>query len=142
MNPSYQRVVVRIQAKFYPQYDENQYKKQLNEDITRLLSPWAFDNTEDITFDLQLHRSTLIEYMENLPYVDYLGELDMALLPVGMEEAEDPSDPAYQASLKFLSKVAPASPRHILVSAKDHIISTDVRSCTNPIIIEAETCRY
>lgn len=141
INPEYEKVVVKLSVKFYPEFDENFYKKQLNEDISKFLSPWAFDTSQDILFGIELHRSTVIDYIEKLHYVDYLAELEMAKLD-DPKEPENPNDPTYQATLKFLPVVSPSNPKRILVSVKNHIISTDIKTCKNPIIQPAETCHY
>ncbi|TPG45287.1 baseplate J/gp47 family protein [Flavobacterium pectinovorum] len=140
INPEYEKVIVKSSVKFYPEYDENFYKKQLNEDISKFLSPWAFDTSQDILFGIELHRSTVIDYIEKLYYVDYLAELEMAKLD-DITEPENPNDAVY-AALKFLPIVSPSNPKRILVSVKNHIISTDIKTCKEPIIQAPEKCQY
>jgi hypothetical protein len=140
INPEYEKMIVKSSVKFYPEYDENFYKKQLNEDISKFLSPWAFDTSQDILFGIELHRSTVIDYIEKLYYVDYLAELEMAKLD-DITEPENPKDAVY-ADLKFLPIVSPSNPKRILVSVKNHIISTDIKTCKEPIIQAPEKCQY
>ncbi|CAI2766912.1 baseplate J/gp47 family protein [Flavobacterium collinsii] len=141
INPEYEKVIIKLNVKFYPEYDENFYKKQLNQDITKFLSPWAFDTTQDILFGIELHRSTIIDYIEKLYYVDYLAELEMAKLKDNTE-SENPSDPAYLATLEFLSVLSPSNPKRILVSVKNHIISTEIKTCKISNTQSEETCQY
>ena len=63
---------MELEVQFYEGFDEIFYSKQLEIDITKFLSPWAFDSNETIVFGVDLHKSVLIDYMEKLPYVDYL----------------------------------------------------------------------
>lgn len=112
-NPDYEEVTVALKVKFHEGYDESFYKKQLNEDITRLLSPWAFEQTAEIRFGVTLHRSTVINWIEKLGYVDYVA--DVTLQKGG------------EISTK---SVSPESPKAILVSARQHQIDTDIKSCT------------
>ncbi|MBQ4805309.1 baseplate J/gp47 family protein [Aquimarina sp. MMG015] len=142
MNPQYEQVLIRLNVKFYEQYDENFYQKQLNEDLVKFLSPWAFDTSQEIVFGIELNRSTLIDYVEKLFYVDYLSELEMAKHPDGVEVPENPKDEDYLEQLEFVQVLSPTSPKHILVSAKNHLISTDIKVCDPIIIEEAETCQY
>jgi hypothetical protein len=141
INPEYEKVIIKLNVRFYAQYDENFYKKQLNEDITKFLSPWAFDTTQDILFGIELHRSTIIDYIEKLYYVDYLAELEMAKLKDNTE-SENPSDITYQATLDFLPVLSPSNPKRILVSVKNHIISTKINSCKKPNFQSEESCQY
>ncbi|MBD8489283.1 baseplate J/gp47 family protein [Echinicola sp. CAU 1574] len=142
INPQYEKVVVKLGVKFYQQYDENFYKGQLNEDLTKFLSPWAFDNTQDITFGTELHNSILIDYVEKLYYVDYLEELELAKLPNEIEIPEDPTSISYLNQLDFGPILKPESPKHILVSAKKHSIFTNIKNCSETSIEESETCQY
>jgi len=137
INPEYEKVVVKVSVKFYEEYDANFYKKQLNEDISKFLSPWAFDTSQDILFGIELHRSTVIDYIEKLYYVDYLAELEMAK----PEDNTEPENPNYQ-ELDFLPVVSPSNPKRILVSVKNHIISTEIKTCKQPIIQAPEKCQY
>ncbi|MEN2399251.1 baseplate J/gp47 family protein [Flavobacterium sp. MC2016-06] len=138
INPEYEKVVIKLNVKFYPEYDENFYKKQLNEDISKFLSPWAFDTSKDILFGIELHRSTVIDYVEKLYYVDYLAELEMAKLKDDTE-SENSND---LTALEFLPVVSPSNPKRILVSVKDHIISTEIKTCKEPNIQPKEICQY
>ncbi|MGS2764499.1 baseplate J/gp47 family protein [Sinomicrobium sp. M5D2P9] len=125
INPLYEQVKVDLKVKFHPGRDENFYKKQLNKDITRLLSPWAFDRSEGIEFGLSLRQSVLVHYMEKLDYVDYLQDVRLF------------KDGEIQKNI-----VSPSGPAAILVSARTHTINTDdIKTCANTIIEKQETCQ-
>ena len=123
INPDYEEVTVDLKVKFHKGFDENYYKNVLNDDITKLLSPWAFEKTAGIQFGVILHRSVVINYIEKLEYVDYLENVKLT-----------------KGSETGLKNVSPSSPRAILVSAKEHVISTDVKGCETVIETE-ETCQ-
>jgi hypothetical protein len=110
INPNYEEVTIGLEAKFYEGYDENFYKEQLKTDITKFLSPWAFDDTKEVTFGIMLHKSVLIDYIEKLPYVDYLQNVTM----------NGDAD---------IYKIVPTDPKSILVSAKEHSVSTVLTTC-------------
>ena len=112
-NPDYEEVTVELKVKFHDGFDESFYKKQLNEDITRLLSPWAFERSAEIRFGVTLHRSTVINWIEKLGYVDYVAD-------VKLQKGGETST----------KSVSPESPKAILVSARQHRIDTDIKSCT------------
>ncbi len=123
INPDYEEVTVELKVKFHKGFDENYYAKVLNKDITKLLSPWAFEKSASIEFGITLHRSALINYVEMLEYVDYIE--DVKLIKGGEIS---------------ITNVAPSSPTVILVSAKEHAISTKVSACNGVTEIE-ETCQ-
>ncbi len=122
INPDYEEVKVSLKVRFYPQFDEALYIDQLNEDITRFLSPWAFAEREMINFGGKLYLSVLIDYIEELPYVDYLQDVKLYQKGTASTVAE------------------PSSPKAILVSAKRHEISTAIYSCSTPNT-ETEKCQ-
>jgi hypothetical protein len=123
INPSYEEVTVDLKVKFHEGFDENYYLKVLNEDITRLLSPWAFEKSAAIEFGVELHRSFVINYIEKLKYVDYVE--DVKILK-GTEVS--------------LTNVSPSCPKAILVSAKQHKLSAAVKSC-KAIAVTEEKCQ-
>ncbi len=149
INPDYEKVIIKLDVKFYPQYDENFYKKQLNEDLIKFLSPWAFDTSKQIIFGVELQRSIVIEYIENLYYVDFLSQLEMAIYIDKKTNKDQPKpleDTANNVAnvnlLDFLNTLSPSSPKNILVSVKNHIIGTNIKTCKEPIPEQPEKCRY
>lgn len=145
INPDYEKVIIKLNVKFHQQYDENFYKKQLNEDLIKFLSPWAFDTSKQIIFGVELQRSIIIEYIENLDYVDYLSTLEMAIYidKKTNEKLEDTEkNEANVRLLNFLTTLSPSSPKNILVSVKNHIISTNIETCKKIIPEEPEKCLY
>ncbi len=122
INPNYEEVAIGLEVKFFEGYDENFYKEQLKTDITKFLSPWAFDDTKEVTFGIMLHKSVLIDYIEKLPYVDYLQNVTM-------------NDDAN------VYKIVPSDPKSILVSAKEHSISTVLTTCKGTKTIIEPVCQ-
>ena len=104
INPDYEEVMVELKVKFHKDFDKNYYKKVLIKDITKLLSPWAFEDSARLEFGITMHRSSVINYIENLEYVDYLEDVKLI--------KENNSS----------KNVEPSSPTAILVSAKDHTV--------------------
>lgn len=149
INPDYEKVIIKLKVKFYEKYDENFYKKQLNEDLIKFLSPWAFDTSKQIIFGVELQRSIVIEYIENLYYVDFISMLEMAIYidkktnkeqPNPLEDTEN--NEGNVNLLDFLTTLSPSSPKNILVSVKNHIISTNIITCKTPTSEEPEKCQY
>lgn len=111
INPEYEPVEISLKVRFHAGFDENYYKKVLQEDITKLLSPWAFERNIDLNFGTELHKSIVISYIEKLNYVDYIAELKM------------------KHNGEFKPAVAPSGPKSILVSAKEHPVDIQPAVC-------------
>lgn len=121
-NPEYEEVTVELKVKFRKGFDESFYLKKLNEDITRLLSPWAFKETAKIEFGTTLHRSTLIHYIEKLQYVDYVEDVKM------------------KKGGELFTLVSPETPIAILVSARQHKLTLASETCKETVETE-EICQ-
>lgn len=122
-NPEYEELTVKVLVRFYDQYDESLYSQQLKNDITRLLSPWAFDEEEQVEFGVTLHKSVLVDYLEELYYVDYLDSVKMFLGATEIQTYE------------------PSTPRSILVSSNEHVVEIASPACTSSQTNSVEECQ-
>lgn len=112
INPNYKEAKVQATVKIFEKYDEVFYMKQLDEDIKKYISPWAFTDSKDIDFNVQLNINHLINYLEQMYYVDYIDEIKILVNNVVQK--------------KSLIEVDPKS---ILVSAKQHKITIAEQVC-------------
>jgi hypothetical protein len=112
INPNYKEAKVRTKVKFYDQYDHVFYSKQLDEDIKKFISPWAFADAKEVVFDVKLNVNQLVNYLEQLYYVDYIDDLKITVNNV--------------LQTKSLIEVDPKS---ILVSAKKHEVDIPKQAC-------------
>ena len=69
--------MIDCEVGFIDQLRVGQYKKQLNEDLKKLLSPWAYDDQNSITFSDVMYRSQILLYIENRPYINYVSQLNI-----------------------------------------------------------------
>lgn len=112
INPNYLEAAVKIKVKFYEEYDDAFYSRQLDEDIKKYISPWAFGDFEAVSFNVTLNVNQLINYLEQLYYVDYIDELKVYV--------------NNELQTKYLIEVDPKS---ILVSAKQHNVTIAEQVC-------------
>lgn len=107
-NPEYEEIEINAKVKFKGG-DKGFSARQLNQELIRFLTPWAFDTHSDIHFDAGVHLSRIIAFAEQLPYVDYLEHFSMRQKTEG-------------GILTNASQAFPSNSRAILVSAKKHNI--------------------
>lgn len=112
INPNYKEAKIQTTVKIFENFDEVFYMKQLDEDIKKYISPWAFTDSKDIDFNVELNVNHLINYLEQLYYVDYIDEIKILVNDVIQK--------------KSLIEVDPKS---ILVSAKQHQITIAEQIC-------------
>ncbi|MEP7377636.1 MAG: carboxypeptidase-like regulatory domain-containing protein [Chitinophagaceae bacterium] len=78
-NPVYEQVLVFFRVKFYPQYDIGYYIKDLNNEIVHFLTPWAFDEKADVKFGQKIYASSIINFIEEKKYVDFITDFIMVV---------------------------------------------------------------
>ena len=81
VNPVYEPLRLSFNVGFHPGYDEGFYGRKLHQQIQEFLSPWAFESHESygrgLAFGGELHKSTLLKFVEDLPYVDFVNDFTM-----------------------------------------------------------------
>jgi len=117
INPDYEEVKVTLNVQFNIGYDQNFYTTQLEEDIKKYLSPWAYKETASLNFGVTFHRSKLIAYLEQLEYVDYLDSVVLRHIKI----------PGSIGTVK--TNIKPTSAKAILVSSKEHSITPITSDC-------------
>lgn len=119
-NPRYERIKYRVGVRFRQGYEQGYYLNQLNEDIKRFLSPWAYEEQADITFGSSIHSSSVIHFIENRPYIDYVANLKL-IEQIGIKaNSQGKLDTYYRINQSNLAQVQHLD--SILVSAPEHII--------------------
>ncbi|MCC6726471.1 MAG: baseplate J/gp47 family protein [Saprospiraceae bacterium] len=76
-NPEFEEVQVEFCVKFFAGVDEAFHLKLLNDELVRFLSPWAFGGGKDISFGGRTHKSSLINFIEERSYVDYVTDFKL-----------------------------------------------------------------
>ncbi|MGL5892602.1 MAG: baseplate J/gp47 family protein, partial [Bacteroidia bacterium] len=113
INPKYEEIFVKFKVYFGKQWssDKGYYKNQLNEDIKKFLSPWAYEEGSDIRFGGKLHASFILNFIEEREYVDYVTDFVLFKL-------DDNGVPGLP-----LEEISASEVYSILVSAPQHEIS-------------------
>ena len=112
VNALFEEVQLTATVKFRRGFESGYYLAQLNQDLVRFLTPWAFEEGRELLFNGELQLSQIIAFAEKREYVDHLENFSLhRLLPNGRR------GPAQNA-------ISPESPRSVLVSAPSHRITS------------------
>lgn len=121
-NAHFLALKVRCGVRFTPGSDEGYCRQRLNDDLNRFLSPWAYDEGADLVIGGSLYANSVIHFLEQRPYVDFIAGLKL-FLGEGERFTLVPETPGYHASV--------ARPDTVLVAAASHefdvIAATDFR---------------
>ncbi|MFZ3087615.1 MAG: baseplate J/gp47 family protein [Methylotenera sp.] len=120
-NPEFEEVQLKFNLRLYDGFDETFYVKKLQETLTQFLSPWVTTaedgNSLAPSFGGRLYKSVLINYIEDLPYVDYVTDVQLIhyyLNEVGQLDSEESNEVAGSKALSILVS-KPASQHEITV---------------------------
>ncbi len=115
-NPNYEQVKYRIGARFKKGYEDGYYLNELNDDLKRFLSPWAYGGQNGIVFGGCIHNSKVIHFLEKRPYIDYIANLKLIKQNLSNSKAQS------YANIDDSNVAYVQRPDSILVSAEAHII--------------------
>lgn len=110
-NPRYQKMQVDCNVRFYSNYEFNYYSTVLKQELIWFLSPWAYEANRDIAFGGKVYKSVILDFVEDLNYVDYVTDFKMYSY---IGETNNRID---------INEVQPETPDTILVSDRTHIIN-------------------
>lgn len=129
-NPIYEEVEMDFSVRFLPGYDSGFYAAQLDRDIREFLAPWAFDSGRDIVFGGKLHKTVVLNFVEERPYVDYLTCFNMNQYipsPAGTVVNNNIDEAVATTSASVLTSYA---------SHKIHVLETDDCECESNDVTE------
>ena len=110
-NAVYIPVKVRMGIRFHSGYNEGYYKKKLNEELNRFLSPWAYEKGADIVIGGKIYANSIINFVDERPYVDYVAKIEL-FKGSNFEFVNANTSGGYC--------VEPDHPGEVLVSAREH----------------------
>lgn len=76
-NAHYVPVRLRFAVRFMPGCDAGFYKMRLNDELNRFLSPWAYQDSNDVAIGGKLYANAIVDFLERRPYVDYVAGLKL-----------------------------------------------------------------
>ena len=88
-NPRFQRIHLDFKVRFRPGVEFNYHARLLREALVDHLSPWRLDPGAAIAFGGTVYKSHLLDFVEDMPYVDYVTDFRMHDLRGGPRDAED-----------------------------------------------------
>lgn len=115
-NPIFEIVRVAFRVKFYPGTDKAFHTQLLQQELVRFLSPWAFEEGRDVTFGGKIYKSSLIDFVEEQPYVDYVTDFQM-YQPKNNVDGNNLEEVEASTAISIL--VSAAAEKHSVVAISD-----------------------
>lgn len=130
-NPIFEEIKVSFNVRFLPGYDKGFYGKKLNEELKQFLAPWAYDG-KDIVFGGVIHKSVILNFIEDRPYVDFVTCFNMDQIIQGL-----PNTPP--VILKNVEEAVTTTSASVLTSASNHkvtVLENDDCGCEDNEVIQ------
>jgi hypothetical protein len=110
-NPEFEEISASFRVRLRDGFNETFSVTQLQQAITRFLSPWAFASGTGPSFGGKIYKSVLINFVEDQPSVDYVTDFQL------FHPASGPGDRAEVVATKAVSILVsvPAQQHSILV---------------------------
>jgi hypothetical protein len=93
--------------------DKGIYQVKLEEAIINYLSPWAYETGSDIVFGGKIHKSVILNFVEEQTYVDYITCFEMFHIVPG-DPDNDPEKDVNEAVASTSASVLGSSASHII----------------------------
>ncbi len=79
VNPRYEAIQAEFWVEFKSPYKDNfgYYQRELQREIIGFLSPWTANSGAEIHFGGKVYRSSILNFVEKQPYVDYVLNFQM-----------------------------------------------------------------
>jgi hypothetical protein len=135
-HPQFEEVRLDFNLRLMPGLEFNFYSKKLGEEITAFLTPWAFGQATDVPFGGVMHKSVLINFIEERSYVDYITDVMMFQKVDELTPESNDLDEIRATTAKSVLVSAPAS-KHGIHEIPDSIVNTQAPLCLD--IVQGET---
>ena len=108
-HPQFEEVRLEFKLKLIGGLEFNFYRELLQKEITEFLTPWAYGKATDIVLGGKVHKSVLINFIEERSYVDYITDVKMYhRTDEGLPESSD-TDTIEASTARSILVSAPSS---------------------------------
>jgi len=123
-NPIYEEVKVDFKVKFHTGIDVGYHLDKLRVEIQHFLSPWASECASDVIFGGRIHKSVILNFVEERSYVDYVTCFKMYHI-VKEDPENNPNEDVDEAIAKTSVSIIGSANTHII----EEIIPSETDTC-------------
>ncbi|MCM8535064.1 MAG: hypothetical protein NE334_03940 [Lentisphaeraceae bacterium] len=113
INPVYESIQLKVSVVLREGHDQGYSVKMLNKDLSQFISPWAVNKGLPVIGG-ELHRSTVIKFIEDRDYIDFINIENISMIHTTNEGSSEHSE-----------LVKASTPASILYSVSEHIIQVE-----------------
>ncbi len=140
-NPLFEEVRVKFNVSFYAGFDKGIYSVKLNEALVKFLSPWAYATGSDIVFGGKIHKSVILNFVEEQEYVDYITCFEMFHIVPGDPDNDPEKDVDEALASTSASVLGSASEHAIKILETEGECDCEDNLVENIVIASADDCQ-
>lgn len=112
-NPLFEEIQVDCRVQFQPYINDIEYYLEvLKQDLEAYFSPWTGQTEDQLRFGWRVHKSMVIDFMDERPYVDYVR--DVKINHVFGDAANERNDDVEEVIPRFAVSVLVSSSKHVI----------------------------
>jgi hypothetical protein len=131
-NPVFEEIKTEFKVRFHRGYDKGLYETILINAIKQYLSPWAYESGSDLVFGSKIHKSMVLNFVEQQEYVDYITCFSMFHIVPG-DANNDPTKDVDEAIASSSASVLGSADTHVV-----HILESEDCECADNEVITTE----
>jgi hypothetical protein len=112
-NPIFEEVLVDARVEFNDDIkDREYYLEVLNEELKEFFSPWRKDDSKGLRFNWRIHKSHIIDFIDERPYINYVRDVKLNLI-YGPKKVDQKHN-VEEAIPRYAVSVLISAPSHVL----------------------------
>jgi hypothetical protein len=131
-NPQFEEVRLDLRVRLRDGVDETFVVNQLKREITEFLSPWAFRGEARPTFQGKVHKSVVVNFIEERPYVDYVTDVRLFHRLPGAADGPDLDEVVGSRAISILVSVPPHHHSVGVIHSDEELIAQEC-SCSTGV---------
>jgi len=130
-HPQFEEVRLDFKLKLFPGLEFNFYRELLQQEITAYLTPWAYGQSGNVEFGGRVHKSVLINFIEERSYVDYITDVKMYHRIGEAPSVEGSDTDQIEAATGRSVLVSAPKNKHAIAKISEVLSGTVAEDCTD-----------
>lgn len=130
-HPQFEEVRLEFKLKLLSGLEFNYYREMLQQEITEFLTPWAYGNASEIDFGGKIHKSTLINFIEERSYVDFITDVKMYHRTDETSATESSDTDTIEASTAKSILVSAPGSKHTIHQLAEATVGAEEEDCVD-----------
>lgn len=128
-NPVYEAVKINCTVVFNKEVlnaSDGYLLQQLNEDVKQIITPWLYDETNDVKIGSPIYIADIINSIKKLSYIKFVTEFSILhFYEMYDEKAREFVVKLKDTAFEPVEQISPSRPDAVFISAENHLINVE-----------------